>query len=208
VGGGRGVGQASREGRGSCRMEFCPPTPDLGPMFVFTRDDPETAAPGFTFLNGEIGAAVKTAKEAAGHKYVFILGPATAKKVLDAWLARRDARPRSTHPSGRRIPPVRSSGRHRRQARRDRRGPAGDQLVGRACGPECRAGQSLAGLPKDTVRATPGLLVVKVSPHAPRTWDRPSARALRRHSVRRLRARFATRAASPPPGSAPRRAPA
>jgi len=57
-----------------------------GPQFVFTRDAPETAAPGFTFLGGDITSAVETAKRAAGEKYVSILGPATAKKVLDAGL--------------------------------------------------------------------------------------------------------------------------
>jgi dihydrofolate reductase len=57
-----------------------------GPQFVFTRDAPDTAAPGFTFLNGDITAAVERAKEAAGDQYVAILGPSTAKKVLDARL--------------------------------------------------------------------------------------------------------------------------
>jgi dihydrofolate reductase len=57
-----------------------------GPQFVYTRDDPATAAPGFTFLSGHITGAVAAAKQAAGGKYVAILGPATARKVLDAGL--------------------------------------------------------------------------------------------------------------------------
>ncbi len=57
-----------------------------GPQFVFTRDDPATAAPGFTFAGGDIAGAVTAAKDAAGGKYVAILGPATAMKVLDTGL--------------------------------------------------------------------------------------------------------------------------
>jgi len=53
---------------------------------VYTRDDSATAAPGFTFISGDIAAAVATAKDAAGGKYVAILGPSTARKVLDAGL--------------------------------------------------------------------------------------------------------------------------
>lgn len=57
-----------------------------GPMFVFTRDDPGTAAPGFTFVTGDIKHAVQLAKDAAGDKYVSVLGPGLAAKVLDAGL--------------------------------------------------------------------------------------------------------------------------
>lgn len=57
-----------------------------GPQFVYTRDDPAAAAPGFTFLGGSIAEAVATAKQAAGGKYLAILGPATARKVLEAGL--------------------------------------------------------------------------------------------------------------------------
>src|SRR5712691_3681385 len=46
-----------------------------GPQFVFTRDDPAEAPLGFTFVGGGIASAVKIAKEAAGDKYVSILGP-------------------------------------------------------------------------------------------------------------------------------------
>lgn len=57
-----------------------------GPQIVFTRDAPETAAPGFTFAGGGIATAVETAKAAADGKYVAILGPRTAKKALEAGL--------------------------------------------------------------------------------------------------------------------------
>ena len=45
-----------------------------GPQFVYTRDDPGTAAPGFTFVS-DIKLAVQLAKDAAGEKYVALLGP-------------------------------------------------------------------------------------------------------------------------------------
>ncbi|HEX9537200.1 MAG TPA: dihydrofolate reductase family protein [Streptosporangiaceae bacterium] len=55
-----------------------------GPQFVLTHDAPETAAPGFTFVGGDIKDAVVTAKAAAGDKYVAILGASTAQQCLDA----------------------------------------------------------------------------------------------------------------------------
>jgi len=55
-----------------------------GPQFVLTHTPPETAAPGFTFVSGDIGAALRHAKAAAGEKYVVILGASTAKQVLEA----------------------------------------------------------------------------------------------------------------------------
>ncbi|HEX3784305.1 MAG TPA: dihydrofolate reductase family protein [Pseudonocardiaceae bacterium] len=57
-----------------------------GPMFVLTGEDPAEAAPGFTFLSGDIGAAVAAAKDAAGEKYVNILGANVAKRCLAAGL--------------------------------------------------------------------------------------------------------------------------
>ncbi|HEY9244849.1 MAG TPA: dihydrofolate reductase family protein [Streptosporangiaceae bacterium] len=57
-----------------------------GPQFVFTRDDPAAAAPGFTFVGPDIKQAVQTAKDAANGKYVSVLGPGLAAKVLDAGL--------------------------------------------------------------------------------------------------------------------------
>lgn len=55
-----------------------------GPQFVLTHAAPDTAAPGFTFVSGDIGAAVRLVKAAAGDKYVAILGASTAKQVLEA----------------------------------------------------------------------------------------------------------------------------
>jgi dihydrofolate reductase len=55
-----------------------------GPQFVYTRDAPETAAPGFTFVGGDIKDAVCAARTAAAEKYVVILGANTAKAGLEA----------------------------------------------------------------------------------------------------------------------------
>jgi dihydrofolate reductase len=52
-------------------------------MFVLTRDAPQTAAPGFTFV-ADLPRAVAEAKAAAGDRYVVILGAATAKRCLAA----------------------------------------------------------------------------------------------------------------------------
>ena len=52
-----------------------------GPMFVLTHDAPETAAAGFTFVSGDIEEAVATAKDAAGDRYVVLLGANTAVKL-------------------------------------------------------------------------------------------------------------------------------
>jgi dihydrofolate reductase len=57
-----------------------------GPQFVLTHAAPETAAPGFTFVRGDIGDAIRQVKAAASGKYVVILGASTAKQVLDASL--------------------------------------------------------------------------------------------------------------------------
>ncbi len=53
-----------------------------GPQFVLMHDTPETAAPGFTFVSGDIKAAVAMAKAAAGDKYVAILGASTPGSAL------------------------------------------------------------------------------------------------------------------------------
>ena len=57
-----------------------------GPQLVLTHAPPETAAPAFTFVSGNLGAPVQRAKTAAGDKYVVILGDTTAMQVLDAGL--------------------------------------------------------------------------------------------------------------------------
>ena len=55
-----------------------------GPQFVYTRDAPETAAPGFTFVSGDIKGAVDAARSAAGDEYVVVLGARTARACLEA----------------------------------------------------------------------------------------------------------------------------
>jgi dihydrofolate reductase len=55
-----------------------------GPQFVLTHAAPDTAASGFTFVSGDIGAAVHRVKTVAGDKYAVILGASTAKQVLEA----------------------------------------------------------------------------------------------------------------------------
>ncbi len=57
-----------------------------GPQFVLTHDTPETAAPGFTFVGGDIkdALALAMAKATAGDKYVAILSASTARQCLDA----------------------------------------------------------------------------------------------------------------------------
>jgi dihydrofolate reductase len=55
-----------------------------GPQFVYTRDAPDTAAPGFTFVSGDITDAVSAARAAAGEKYVIVLGASTARACLQA----------------------------------------------------------------------------------------------------------------------------
>lgn len=57
-----------------------------GPQFVLTRDAPETAPAGFTYLSGDTESAVATARAAAGDKYVVVLGANTAQRCLDAGL--------------------------------------------------------------------------------------------------------------------------
>jgi dihydrofolate reductase len=57
-----------------------------GPMFVLTRDDPSTAAPGFTFVRGDLTSVVAAAKAAAGTKDLVIFGANTAQQCLAAGL--------------------------------------------------------------------------------------------------------------------------
>ena len=57
-----------------------------GPMFVLTHDDPPPRDSGFTFLNGDIPAAVATAGAAAGDGYLVIFGATTARRCLEAGL--------------------------------------------------------------------------------------------------------------------------
>ena len=53
-----------------------------GPMFVLTHEPPEPPDPGVTFLSGDIGDAVATARSAAGGKDLEILGADIAGQCL------------------------------------------------------------------------------------------------------------------------------
>ena len=54
-----------------------------GPQFVLTHDIPESPVPGVTFVD-DLGSAVAAAKDAAGDKYVNVLGASTARQCFDA----------------------------------------------------------------------------------------------------------------------------
>jgi dihydrofolate reductase len=57
-----------------------------GPQFVLTHDAPENAREGFTFVGGDIAAAVATVQAAAGDGYVALLGATVARECLEAGL--------------------------------------------------------------------------------------------------------------------------
>ena len=56
-----------------------------GPQFVLTHRPPAEPAPGVTFV-GDLHEAVAHAKEAAGDKYVNVLGANVAKQCIEAQL--------------------------------------------------------------------------------------------------------------------------
>lgn len=56
--------------------------PFSGPMFVLTHRPPESADPNITYLSGDIGEAVATARSAAGAKNLEILGAEVAAQCL------------------------------------------------------------------------------------------------------------------------------
>jgi dihydrofolate reductase len=56
--------------------------PFSGPVFVLTHRPPESPAPGVTYLSGDIGEAVATARRAAGGKNLEILGADVAGQCL------------------------------------------------------------------------------------------------------------------------------
>jgi dihydrofolate reductase len=60
--------------------------PFSGPVFVLTHRPPEPPAPGITYLTGDIGEAVATARSAAGTKNVEILGADVAAQCLQRGL--------------------------------------------------------------------------------------------------------------------------
>ena len=55
-----------------------------GPQFVLSHHPPKDPPAGFTFLKGDVEAAVATAKAAAGDGYVVVLGADTARSCLNA----------------------------------------------------------------------------------------------------------------------------
>jgi dihydrofolate reductase len=54
-----------------------------GPQFVLTHHAPATPVPGVTFV-GDLAAGVAAARDAAGGKYVNILGASVARQCLEA----------------------------------------------------------------------------------------------------------------------------
>jgi dihydrofolate reductase len=56
--------------------------PFSGPVFVLTHRPPEPPGPGITYLSGDIGEAVATARNAAGAKNVEVLGADVAAQCL------------------------------------------------------------------------------------------------------------------------------
>jgi dihydrofolate reductase len=56
--------------------------PFAGPMFVLTHEPPVPPDPAVTFLTGDIGEAVATARDAAGGKSLEILGADVAGQCL------------------------------------------------------------------------------------------------------------------------------
>jgi dihydrofolate reductase len=54
-----------------------------GPQIVLTSSPPDVAVPGVTFV-GELDAAIGQAREAAGEKYVNVLGACVARQCLQA----------------------------------------------------------------------------------------------------------------------------
>jgi dihydrofolate reductase len=60
--------------------------PFSGPVFVLTHRPPEPPSPGITYLSGDIGEALATARSAAGAKNVEILGADVAAQCLQRGL--------------------------------------------------------------------------------------------------------------------------
>jgi dihydrofolate reductase len=60
--------------------------PFSGPMFVLTHRPPESPTPGITYLSGDIGQAVATARRAAGGTNLEILGADVAGQCLQRGL--------------------------------------------------------------------------------------------------------------------------
>ncbi len=60
--------------------------PFSGPVFVLTHRPPDPPPPGVTYLSGDIGEAVATARAAAGPKNLEILGADVAAQCLERGL--------------------------------------------------------------------------------------------------------------------------
>ncbi len=56
-----------------------------GPQFVLTHNPPDTPVPDVTFV-GDLESGVAAARQAAGDKYVNVLGASVAKQCLEAGL--------------------------------------------------------------------------------------------------------------------------
>lgn len=54
------------------------------PYLVLTHADPDTAAPGFRFLGGDIAGVARSAREVAGDRYVAVLGQQAGRALLQA----------------------------------------------------------------------------------------------------------------------------
>ena len=78
--------------------------PFSGPVFVLTHRPPEPPGPGITYLTGDIGEAVATARGAAGGKNLEILGADVAAQCLQAGPCRRDPGVRAAGAARRRHP--------------------------------------------------------------------------------------------------------
>jgi dihydrofolate reductase len=57
-----------------------------GPQFVLTHRPPARPDPSVTFLSGDIAEAVATARAAAGHRNVVVLGAQLGREILEAGL--------------------------------------------------------------------------------------------------------------------------
>jgi dihydrofolate reductase len=73
-------------GAGQERPEFRRPYGGAftGPVFVLTHEPP--LDPAVKFLSGDIRAAIETAAEAAGDKYVVVFGADVARQCIEAGL--------------------------------------------------------------------------------------------------------------------------
>ena len=76
------VGRRTYEVGKRLAAEMPGPGYDGGPQFVLTHEPPDPPAPAVTFLTGDIGEAVATARSAAGGKNLEVLGADVAGQCL------------------------------------------------------------------------------------------------------------------------------